>query len=388
MKQNIYEQAAAGTFDETIVGHHKSHDMPRRGGFGPYRGGGCAGRGRGAWKGGQGRAGPRAMFMHMGPGSMFDQRMGPGPYGDICPPWMQQQPVMWHSQPIEVPPFGCPDPWAMNPGLTRGPNACAGMRGGMMQRPVLMRRLRHLMKLMEEEKNAKSANEAESKAENQGEAEMSTNTYEEKEAETSAAQKSKGKQAKGPHGRRHHILLRLQKMADAMSNSESGSSESETEKNDQKPRNERRRKMRKLMKCMKEDGGKFCKAGDDKPCTKREGQRGPHARMMHAGPWAAHSMMNEGRPGLPPQLLRRIRQLVKSMEENKAAEMRQEEEAAEEGGKVPQSKKQQLRRLLHMLERANGMKGPVATQMPPWVVAQMTGAAGGRPSVHCCFSLP
>merc|ERR1712004_775508 len=116
--------------------------------------------------------------------------------------------------------------------------------------------------------------------------------------------------------------------------------------------------------------------------------RGPHARMMHAGPWAAHSMMNEGRPGLPPQLLRRIRQLVKSMEENKAAEMRQEEEAAEEGGKVPQSKKQQLRRLLHMLERANGMKGPVATQMPPWVVAQMTGAAGGRPSVHCCFSLP
>merc|ERR1712047_168269 len=228
---------------------------------------------------------------------------------------------------------------------------------------------------MEEEKNAKSADE--NKAENQGEAEMTTESH--KETEAAAAENSEGKPAKGPHGRRHHMILRLQKMADAKSSSESGSSESETEKNDQEPRNERRRKMMKLMKCMK-DGEKLCKEGDGKPCTNREGPRGPRARMMHAGPWAVHSMMNEGGPGLPPQLLRRIRQLVKSMEENKAAEMSQEEEAAE-GDKVPRSKKQQLRRLLHMLQRANGMRGPVDRQMPPWVAAQITGAAGGRPSV-------
>merc|ERR1712004_114742 len=264
----------------------------------------------------------------------------------------------------------------MNPGMARGPNACTGMRGGMMQRPVLMRRLRHLMKLMEEEKPAKSADE--NKAENQGEAEMTAESH--KETEAAAAENSEGRPARGPHGRRHHIILRLQKMTDAMSSSESSSSESETEKNDQEPRNERRRKMMKLMKCMKEDGEKLCKEGDGKPCTNREGPRGPRARMMHAGPWAAQSMMNEGGPGLPPQLIRRIRQLVKSMEENKAAEMSQEEEAAE-GDKVPRSKKQQLRRLLHMLRRANGMRGPVDRQMSPWVAAQITGAAGGRPSV-------
>merc|ERR1712047_94182 len=228
---------------------------------------------------------------------------------------------------------------------------------------------------MEEEKNAKSADE--NKAENQGEAEMTTESH--KETEAAAAENSQDKPAKGPHGRRHHIILRLQKMADAKRSSESRSSESETEKNDQEPRNERRRKMMKLMKCMK-DGEKLCKEGDGKPCTNREGPRGPRARMMHAGPWAVHSMMNEGGPGLPPQLLRRIRQLVKSMEENKTAEMSQEEEAAE-GDKIPQSKKQQLRRLLHMLQRANGMRGPVDRQMPPWVAAQMAGAAGGRPSV-------
>merc|ERR1712004_593197 len=178
------------------------------------------------------------------------------------------------------------------------------------------------------------------------------------------------------------IILRLQKMTDAMSSSESSSSESETEMNDQEPRNERRRKMMKLMKGMKEGGEKLCKEGDGKPCTNREGPRGPRARMMYAGPWAAHthSMMNEDGPGLPPQLLRRIRQLVKSMEENTTAEMSQDEEAAE-GDKIPRGKKQQLRRLLHMLQRANGMRGPVDRQMPPWVAAQMAGAAGGRPSV-------
>merc|ERR1712004_655938 len=178
------------------------------------------------------------------------------------------------------------------------------------------------------------------------------------------------------------IILRLQKMTDAMSSSESSSSESETEMNDQEPRNERRRKMMKLMKGMKEGGEKLCKEGDGKPCTNREGPRGPRARMMYAGPWAAHthSMMNEDGPGRPPQLLRRIRQLVKSMEENTTAEMSQDEEAAE-GDKIPQSKKHQLRRLLHMLQRANGMRGPVNRQMPPWVAAQMAGAAGGRPSV-------
>merc|ERR1712004_702275 len=177
--------------------------------------------------------------------------MGSGPYGGICPPWMQQQPAMWQFQPINLPPFGCPGPWAMNPGMARGPNACTGMRGGMMQRPVLMRRLRHLMKLMEEEKPAKSADE--NKAENQGEAEMTAESH--KETEAAAAENSEGRPARGPHGRRHHIILRLQKMADAMSSSESGSSESETEINDQEPGVPPRliEKIRCLVKSM-EDG--------------------------------------------------------------------------------------------------------------------------------------
>merc|ERR1712038_628044 len=104
-------------------------------------------------------------------------------------------------------------------------------------------------------------------------------------------------------------MLRLQKMAD-----ESSSSESETEKNDQEPQQRRLRMM--LKNFMKEDGERLCGKVDGKPCMKGEVPRGPRARMMQTGPWSvAHNMGNDDGPGLPPQLLRRIRQLVKSMEE-------------------------------------------------------------------------
>jgi len=354
MKQTTPEPTSTETFDTNMEGYGWTYEMPSRGR-------GCGGRGRGACMGGPGRTN----FLHMGPrAQMYSQGMGSGPFG--CPPWMmlQQRPSMWQYQPM-MPPYGCPEPWAMDPRMSHGHPAGRGMRGGMMQKPMLMHRLNRLMKLMEEEGKMKSDNQAEM-------------TEDPKASEPADAGKPEGKSERGPCGRRHHFMQRLQKMTEDTDSSNSDSSESDTENASQNPRH---RMMMKLMKVMKEDGDKLLEKenASGKPYMKGEGPRS--RMMMHLGPWAAHAMMTEDRPGLPPQLLRRIRQLVKSMEEDSTAEIADEKEADNEENKIPKTKKQQLRRLLRMLEGANVMRGPAGRRMPPWVTAGMTEATDGHPCV-------
>ena len=82
-----------------------------------------------------------------------------------------------------------------------------------MQKPVLIHRLNRLMKLMEKEKSA-----------NQAEMNEDPNV-----SEPAAAGKPEENPERGPCGRRHYFMQRLQKMAEETDSSDSGSSESDTE---------------------------------------------------------------------------------------------------------------------------------------------------------------